>query len=202
MSKAGRKNKFSIELLQENLSEYVKNHPNVKIKFSNLEKFTGIPYHVWRDNVEIRNLINSLNNPNQIIDTTGLKFELPTAKEIVDNNYPDRAKLEGAIADLLNLTSSLYDKAVVGENFEAIEQGYKVKIAEIEANYKILLDKANEEIKKLNHEIDCLYLDSRNSLTRNQKGIKDNLIILEDVKQKSLSKNIADIEDEFSGLFD
>lgn len=58
------------------------------------------------------------------------------------------------------------------------------------------------EIKKLNNEIDCLYLDSRNALTRNQKGIKDNLISLQNVKQKSLSKNIADIEDEFSGIFD
>lgn len=202
MNRAGRKNKFSIELLNEKLSEYVNNHPNIKIKFSNLEKFTGIPYHVWRDNIQIRQLIDSLNNPNQIIDTTGLKFELPTAKEIVDNNYPDRAKLEGAISDLLNLTSSLYDKAILGENFESIEQGYKVKIAEIEATHKILLDKANAEIKKLTHEIDCLYLDSRNSLTRKQKGLKDNLITLENAKPKSLSKNIQDIEDEFSGLFD
>lgn len=173
-----------------------------KNKFSNLEKFTGIPYHIWRDNIQIRDLIDSLNNPNQIIDTMGLKFELPTEKEIVDNNYPNRAKLEGSIADLLNLTSSLYDKALVGENFQAIEKGYEVKIAEIEGNYKILLYKANEEIKKLNHEIDCLYLDSRNVLTRNQKGIKDNLIGLENVKQKSCSKNIADIDEEFSGLFD
>lgn len=78
----------------------------------------------------------------------------------------------------------------------------KVIIAEIEANYKTLLDNANAEIKKLNHEIDCAYLDSRNSLTRKQKGLKDNLITLEHAKPKSLSRNLNDIEDEFSGLFD
>lgn len=58
------------------------------------------------------------------LERTFLTLTLPTAKEIVNNNYPDRAKLEGTIVDLLNLTSSLYDKPILGENFESIEQGY------------------------------------------------------------------------------
>lgn len=202
MNRAGRKPKFPIETLKEKLNLYVREYPNKQIKFSDLANFTDIPYYVWRDNIEIKELIQKLNNPKVIIDTSNMKFELPSADEILEKNFPNKNKLLSAISDLLNLTSSLYEKAILGEHFKSIEDNYKIKLKEQEVYYKNELKKAKLEIEKLNHEIDCLYIDSRNALKRKREGIKDNMIDISLARKKSISKNKDDIMKEFESLFD
>lgn len=202
MSNAGRKPKFPTETLKEKLNLYISRNPNKTIKFSDLAKFTDIPYYVWRDNIEIKEIIHKLNNPKVILDTSNMKFELPSADEILEKNFPNKSKLLYAISDLLNLTSSLYEKAILGEHFKSIEDNYKIKLKEQKVFYENELKKANNEIKKPNHEIDCLYIDSRNTLKRNREGLKDNMIEISSTRKKSISKNIHDIEKEFESLFD
>lgn len=201
MSNAGRKAKYPTKLLEDKLIEYTTENPNTKIKFSNLEKYTGIPYHVWRDNKDINDAINKINNPQLVVDTTNMKLELPSADDILEKNYPNKDKLLQAISDLLNLTSSLYEKAIIGEHFEQIKNKYEIEIKEIIAKYEKKLKEANNQIDNLTKEIDTLYLDSRNSLTRKQKGLKDNMIELSKKRKKAVSKDLKDIEEEFDGLF-
>ena len=201
MSNAGRKAKYPTKLLEEKLIKYTTENPNTKIKFSNLEKYTGIPYHVWRDNKDINDSINKINNPQLIVDTTNMQLELPSADDILEKNYPNKDKLLQAISDLLNLTSSLYEKAIIGEHFEHIKNNYEIKIKELTVRYEKKLEEANKHIDNLNKEIDNLYLDSRNSLTRKEKGLKDNMIDLSEKRKNAVSKDLKDIEEEFDGLF-
>lgn len=201
MSNVGRKPKYPTELLFDKLTEYVNTYPNKIIKYSNLDKFSGIPYHVWRDNLEIKSSINKINNPEVVLNTKNMTLELPSADDIM-LHYNNKKKLSQAISDILNLAISLYEKALKGEQFEAIETNYKIQINELKASYEKKLKKADDEIEKLNKEIDNLYLDSRNSLVRTQIGLRDNMIEISKYKEKQISKNIKDIEEEFSGLFE
>ena len=96
------------------------------------------------------------------------------------------------------MINDLYDYANIG--FEATRREKKLnqRIAELEA----LNTRKDEMIKRLNNEIDELFIHSGSELKRNHLGIKDNLIELTPQNVKSLSKDIKDIETEFEGLFD
>ena len=65
-----------------------------------------------------------------------------------------------------------------------------------------LIKKKDEEIKKLNNEIDQLYLASSSPSERRNRKLKDNLIELTPERIKSISKDIKDITEEYNGLFD
>jgi len=201
MSNAGRKPKYTTDLLFDKLTDYVNTYPNKIIKYSALEKFSGIPYHIWRDNSELKSSIDKVNNPEVILNTKNMTLELPSTDDIM-LHYNNKKNLSQSISDILNFTISLYEKALKGEQFEEIETKYKIQINEMKASYENKLKEANDEIEKLNKEIDNLYLDGRNSLIRKQTGLRANMIEISKYKENEISKNIKDIEAEFSGLFD
>lgn len=201
MSKAGRKPKYATDLLYEHLNNYVEQHPNTPIKYSQLAAHTGIPYHVWRDNKQLKNTIEKLNTQDILVDTRSTELQLPSVDDIM-LHYNNKKKLKQSISDILIFATTLYEKALKGEQFEKIETNYKIQIQELEVNYKSELQKANAEIQKLTQEIDNLYLDSRNSLLRDQKGLKNNMIDIAKYKDNRISKDIKDIKDEFKSLFE
>jgi hypothetical protein len=198
MATAGRKAKYSTELLLKKLDEYLLKFPQKTVKLSEISKFTNIPRHIWRDNTKAKEIIEKINNMEIMVDTTKLQFILPSAEEIVNKCVNNKEKLLASISELLDLASSLYDKAIKVDMIDDIVAQYKDKLQEKE--YEII--NLKKEIMKLNKEIDNLYLDSRDYVKRSNLGIRENLIELTPNHLKSISKNTKDIEDEFSYLFD
>lgn len=197
-NKAGRKPKYSNELLINKINEYVESNPFEKLTIANLVKATGIPRHIWRDNETIQELINSLNNTSCIPKTNNKGLSLPSAEDLVNKHYGNKNKLIQDIQSLLDLVSDLYENATEGAKAKEIKQSYEHKIKELEETIK----QKDNLINKLNTEIDQLYLDSENPIKRKELGLKDNLIQINPNNLKALSKDISDIEDEYSGLFD
>lgn len=196
--KLGRKPKYTNEFLINTLNEYFKKNPFEKIKLSKLERETGIPRHIWRDNEVIQELIHSLNNTSCIPARSERKFELPSADEIVSKHYGNKARLIENVQGLLDLVSDMYSDALKGSEFKELEKNYQRQIAELNE----IIAQKNRLIDNLNKEIDSLYLDSENPIKRKEKGLKTNLIEINAENIKKLSKDISEIEAEFEGLFD
>lgn len=196
--KLGRKPKYTNEFLIKTLNTYFEKNPFDKIKLSKLERETGIPRHIWRDNEVIQELIHSLNNTSCIPARSERKFELPSADEIVSKHYGNKARLIENVQGLLDLVSDMYSDALKGSEFKELEKNYQRQIAELNET----IAQKNRLIDNLNKEIDSLYLDSENPIKRKEKGLKTNLIEINPENIKKLSKDITEIEAEFEGLFD
>lgn len=196
--KLGRKPKYTNEFLIKTLNTYFEKNPFDKIKLSKLERETGIPRHIWRDNEVIQELIQSLNNTSCIPTRSERQFELPSADEIVGKHYGNKARLIENIQGLLDLISDMYADALKGSEFKELERSYQRQIAELNET----IAQKNRVIDNLNKEIDSLYLDSENPIKRKEKGLKTNLIEINSENIKKLSKDISEIEAEFEGLFD
>lgn len=196
--KLGRKPKYTNEFLIKTLNTYFEKNPFDKIKLSKLERETGIPRHIWRDNEVIQELIHSLNNTSCIPARSERKFELPSADEIVSKHYGNKARLIENVQGLLDLVSDMYSDALKGSEFKELEKNYQRQIAELNET----IAQKNRLIDNLNKEIDSLYLDSENPIKRKEKGLKTNLIEINAENIKKLSKDISEIEAEFEGLFD
>lgn len=196
--KLGRKPKYTNEFLIKTLNTYFEKNPFDKIKLSKLERETGIPRHIWRDNKVIQELIHSLNNTSCIPARSERKFELPSADEIVSKYYGNKARLIENVQGLLDLVSDMYSDALKGSEFKELEKNYQRQIAELNE----IIAQKNRLIDNLNKEIDSLYLDSENPIKRKEKGLKTNLIEINAENIKKLSKDISEIEAEFEGLFD
>lgn len=197
-TKVGRKPKYTNEFLISELNKYFKKNPFEKIKLSKLERETGIPRHIWRDNEVIQELIHSLNNTSSIPARSERQFELPSADEIVGKHYGNKARLIENIQGLLDLVSDMYTDALKGAGFRELEKNYQSQIKELNE----VIAQKERVIERLNREIDSLYLDSENPIKRKEKGLKTNLIEINAENIKKLSKDISEIEAEFEGLFD
>lgn len=82
--------------------------------------------------------------------------------------------------------------ALKAEKFIDIEQEYLRQIKERDND----INKLKMRIDNLNKEIDSLYLDSRSTKERQDKGIKSNLVKL-NPNNKKLSKTSKDIRFRF-----
>ena len=196
--KAGRKPIYTNQELLKILNKYIDQNPNKKITIADLERKTGISYNIWKFNKELRNVIAELNNPPIISPQDNFRFTLPNAKQLVDNYYNNKPKLIKAIQDCLDVIEDLYDYANIGFNAQKKEEETLEKTNRLES----LIKNKEAEIRKLNQEIDQLYLASSSPLERRNQMLKDNLIELTPDRIKSISKDIKDIAEEYSGLFD
>lgn len=194
----GRKPKYDWETLINALKKFANQNPYKHIKISELARVTGIPRHIWKDNIKIKKVITEINNPPIIVSPENLNYTLPNAQQLVENNYSNKANLIKAVQDCLDVINDLYDKALVGINTEINNKKYIEQIAEL----KCTINEKDNEIRKLNNEIDLLYLDSESPTKRKSKGIKKNLIELNANNGKSISKNVNDLKEEYKGLFD
>ncbi|MGU8989182.1 hypothetical protein ACV3V0_15925 [Clostridium perfringens] len=194
---AGRKPKYTKEVLLQHVSKYIAKYPNKNLTFASLSKETGIPSYVWRDNKDVRAFIEKANKSPILANTENFNLIIPSAESLVEANYNNKKALIRAIQDCLDVVTDLYTKVVDSTTGDKIKQ-QETRIQELEA----MLQLKDKEIESLNKEIDNLYLDSENPLKRSEKGIKNNLIEINKFNEKSLSKDLADIEDEYEGLFD
>lgn len=194
----GRKAKYKIEILTAALQEYVSKNPNSKIVVTELAKATGIPRHIWKDNKDIKEIINQINQDSLVVNAEKMTLVLPSAEELVNTNYNNKAKLIKAIQNCLDTVRDMYNKTSDTINVDRLKEQYETKIKELEA----IIELKDSEINNLNREIDMLYIESEDPLKRTQNGIKSNLIELNKSNIKSLSKDLEDIKTEYSGLFD
>jgi len=194
---AGRKPKYNDDLLLDELEKYLEKQPYIKIKLSELEKSTGIPYYIWRDNKKIRQVIKKMNENPAVQSRVKKDIVFPSAERLVEANYNNKKKLIESIQYFIDVLNDIYDKAIIGENF--VKERDKLETVINNKNSEI--KKLENKILKLENEIDILYIKSSNKEMRNEMGLKGNLIKF-NKNSKQLSKDLKDIEKEFSGLFD
>lgn len=196
--KAGRKPTYTNQQLIEALNKYVIKNPNTKITLAGLQKESGISYNIWKFNTKIRSIIDDLNNPPIIASESKYKFTLPNAEQLVNVHYRNKPKLIKTIQDSFDVISDLYDYANIGFKAKQREDKISIEIKELKA----IIETKDCEIKKLNDEIDKLYVDSNSPLERKNKGIKENLIELTPERIRSISKDPKEIAKEYATLFD
>lgn len=198
MKKTGRKPIYTNQELLKILKKYADQYPNKKITLADLERKTGVSYNIWKFNKKIREVIDELNSPPIISPQNNFRFTLPNARQLVENYYKNQPKLIKAIEDCFNVIEDLYDYANIGFNAKKKEEETLEKINQLDA----IIKKKDEEIKRLNNEIDELYVASSSPLERKKRMLKENLIELTPKNIKAISKDIKDIAEEYSGLFD
>lgn len=195
---AGRKPKYTIELLINTLKNYTEQNPHKSIKLSELARATSIPRHIWKDNKNVKEIIDKLNNTPIIAKYEDVEVILPNAEQLVESHYNSKPKLIRAIQDCFDVINDLYDKAMIGQNSKERENKYQERIFELEAQIREL----KKEVQRMQKEIDLLYLDSESPTKRKNLGLKSNLIELDPANSKAISKKLNDLKDEYSGLFD
>ena len=80
----GRPALYTNEQLLNALKDYQKNHPNQKIKYTQLEKATGIKVHIWK--YQMRDTIEAINKKiagANIPARTG--YNLPSVEDMLIN---------------------------------------------------------------------------------------------------------------------
>lgn len=191
-----RKALCTYEELVEKLNLFCQLHPNGKITLSALERETNIPRYVWRDNKKIKALIDSLNVSNNATLPKSESIELPSAYDLVTTNYDNKDRLIEVVSDLLNELEKCYQIIKDNGNIQQIQKSYEEKIMELSA----IIEENNKKINALNKEIDELYLDSRDPLKVQSKGLNGNFIeakqddktLLPKDKLETIMKNIFD----------
>lgn len=195
---AGRKPKYDLDKLTIEIAKYREKYPHKKIKLSDLERETGIPRHIWRDNAKLLETVEEVNKVPIVANPDNMEMVLPSAEEIVEHNYPNKQGIISSVQDCLDIIQSLYEKALLGTNNEEIINGYKQQIDELKAIIRL----KDKEINNLQNRLDSLYIGSESPTKRKQNGLKENLIEINFNNKKELSKNPLDIQNEFKDLFD
>jgi|LGOV01.1.fsa_nt_gb regulator of replication initiation timing len=193
--KVGRKRKYDSNMLIGLINKYSDENPYAEIKIADLVRRFEIKNHIWRDYQEVRDYIDKLNGTSKILSMPNDNVAMVSVDDFLEANKSDK-KMKQAIGDLLETNNKLFKLALKAEKFIDIEQDYLGQIKERNHDIK----KLKKVIEHLNSEIDSLYLDSRSTKERQDKGIKDNLVKL-NVNSKKLSKSSKDIKAIFPGLF-
>lgn len=189
---------YTNEQLIEKFKKYTLKHPDKKINKSELARESGIPLHVWKYYENKTKLIEQYENTPIIANPYHLSFTFLTGEQIVNKFYKNKPSLIRAIQDVIDTVHELYDKSIIGIQAEEQEQKFIQQIEELKAKLRL----KDEEIDKLNREIDDLYLESENPIKRKKMGIKDNLIELSPEKVNALSKKPEDIRKNYKNLFE
>jgi septal ring factor EnvC (AmiA/AmiB activator) len=184
--KVGRKRKYDPNMLIGLINKYADENPYAKIKIADLVRRFEINNYIWRDYKEVRDYIDKLNGTSKILN-------MPD--DFLEANKGEK-QMKQAIGNLLETNNKLFKLALKAEKFIDIEQEYLRQIKERDND----INKLKMRIDNLNKEIDSLYLDSRSTKERQDKGIKSNLVKL-NPNNKKLSKTSKDIRDSFPGLF-
>lgn len=193
--KVGRKRKYDSNMLIGLINKYSDENPYAEIKIADLVRRFEIKNYIWRDYQEVREYIDKLNGTSKILSMPQDNVAMVSVDDFLESNKGDK-KMKQAIGDLLESNNKLFKLALKVEKFIDIEQEYLRQIKEQDNNIR----KLKNTIDNLNKEMDSLYLDSRSTKERQEKGIKDNLIKLTP-NSKKLSKSSKDIKASFPGLF-
>lgn len=171
MKSDGRPSLYAKQQLTEILLEYQKNHPNEKIKYSKLEKETGIKVHIWK--YQMKDIIEASNHQNEkavIPEQTGMI--LPSVDDIIKNCNNNPEELKNYLIVITNMVYDLYQYKEHKNTLENMSNEYDEKIRMLELQL--------EEQKKINTNqqnlINQYILFSSSKKKREDNGIKNNII--------------------------
>lgn len=185
--------KYSDNDLKSLLNNYSKNHSG-KISYLGLEKDTGISRKTWKRRME-----NTVEKLNQIvISSTRMRNDeipLPNFDLIIDRYLNDEKGLREALYNIQEVFIKNYD-----ENH---------KLTELIAKKDKEINELKEKIDKLKSELagkiqdvqyyERIMVESTNPSVRRRKGIKNNLLKLDDHRKKSAAS--LELEEEYPELF-
>jgi|SRR5699024_1324171 len=192
--KPGRPKNYNESYLKKLLSKYKKKHQG-KISFSALEKETGISRKTWK-----RRMGNVIEELNQIFTVQhsqlgDVELPLPNIDLIMDKFTNDPRGLQDALSHLNEVILKIYEENIVSK--ETIDE---MKKQEKTLNNKIKsLEKANNKLSNEVAYYEKIILESMNPSIRRRRGIKDNLIKINNHNKESATS--LEIDKEFPELF-
>ena len=185
--------KYSDNDLKSLLNNYAKNHSG-KISYLGLQKDTGISRKTWKRRME-----NTVEKLNQIvISSTRMRNDeipLPNFDLIIDRYLNDEKGLREALYNIQEVFIKNYD-----ENHKLTESIAK-KDKEIN-ELKEKIDKLKSELAGKIQDVqyyERIMVESTNPSVRRRKGIKNNLLKLDDHRKKSAAS--LELEEEYPELF-
>lgn len=190
-NRGGRPLKYTYKELREALLEYAHKHIGGEIKLADLGRKTKYPQHAWKNNKEIRKDIARLNKtPIEVVGLMKEQTFIPSAEDLVNNNYNNKKRLIDAVHQILNVYQSTFEKAL--------------KVEEME---KALYSK-EKEINNLEEEVE-FYKNKYKEMTvhgitikgREENGIIENVLNIEEFYQERRENQISETEDELADLF-
>ncbi|MEC1743312.1 hypothetical protein [Schinkia azotoformans] len=191
--KKGLDEKYSDNDLKLLLDNYSKKHSG-KITYLGLEKETGISRKTWKR--RMTNIIERLNLI--VISSTRMRNDeipLPNFDLIIDRYLNDEKGLREALYNIQEVFIKNYD-----ENHKLTESIAK-KDKEIN-DLKEKIDKLKSELDGKIQDVqyyERMMVESTNPSIRRRKGIKNNLLKLDDHRKKSAAS--LELEEEFPELF-
>lgn len=112
-NKGGRPQKYTYEELREALLEYAHKHIGGQIRLADLGRETKYPQYVWKNNKVIRKDIEKLNKtPIEVVGLMKEQAFIPSAEDLVNNNYRNKQALIDAVHHILNAYQSTFEKAL------------------------------------------------------------------------------------------
>lgn len=166
----------STEKLIKYVIQYKDKYPNKIIKYSHLEKEYGIKRHIWRDRKAVKDKIEELNEVDLGIDNIDLlKYNielLPDPEEIISRCKGDSKKLSKALEEYDEFVKDLFEKSCEYSQYKFMYDEALVKIADLKEKNKSL----QVEVENYKNKYYKMCIDSTSLLSREKKGIKENVI--------------------------
>lgn len=198
-TKSGRKAKYSYEDLEKIVEQFALTNVGEEITIPKLVKISGIPRHIWRYNKQIKRIIESLNHKTINIDSNNSELEtLPNVEELVNTNYANKKKLIKALSSYSSYINKLYETSLLyqkqQEEFEKLEQ----EVNDLQKQ----LEKAKSDIEFYKNEMKKMTIDSTSLKLRKEKGIKNNVLSINDKNKKMAGAILTEMDDLTSDIFD
>ena len=168
--KGGRPSNYTHKQLLEILLQYVKEHPDEKLKLSELEAATGIKRHVW--NYNMKEEIDKINREMEKVNVARTGIMLPSVEDILISCKGDEEKLAIQIQTLIDMVQDMSKYKDTAKAVKVMQKDYENKIEELEC----IIKEKEEKISELFDQINRLAIDSENPNTRKEKGIQKNII--------------------------
>lgn len=173
MRTQGRPNLYTNEILLETLKEYQRKYPKQKIKYSQLEKETGIKEHIWK--YQMKDIIEAINKKIAKADIPQITgYNLPSVEDMLKNIEQNPNMQRYYLQTLLDMVNSLYQYKEAKKTIDDLKAEHKIAMNSINAE--------NDELKKLLQEqqdiLNKYIIDSESKPKREQQNIKDNVIKL------------------------
>jgi hypothetical protein len=190
-NKGGRPTKYTYVELREALLEYAHKYIGGQIKLADLGRETKFPQYVWKNNKEIRKDIDRLNKtPIEVVGLMKEQAFIPSAEDLVNNNYNNKKRLIDAVHQILNAYQSTFEKAL---KVEELEQALYSKEKEV--------DQLKEEVEFYKNQYKEMTVHSTTIKGRAEHGLKENVLDIERYAQERRENQKSETENELADLF-
>ncbi|CAG7611053.1 hypothetical protein PAESOLCIP111_01325 [Paenibacillus solanacearum] len=195
--KVGAPDKYSDEILQQKLNEFLISNTVAKLNYSSLAKETGIPRHVWMRRMS--KVIQNIKEPTpKFFGEVREDLILPNIPEIIDKNWNNRNQM---IKDLMlfeKIIRDLYQKSRDYEKFANEKEKMSEKIKKLEGELKL----AKADVDYYKNELYKVSIKSKKTSERLNNNLQ-NVLEITPSKPETIEKATSgEFGKYFEGLFD